>query len=152
MSKRTRLGLERASVSLWGILALLVAPFSPTPSPLEAPCPEHEASLRGRRLKKGLLRAGGLLRGLLQLLKAFLILLLLAWRLTHHHSLKDLLRNASALPAPNSLTAFSTTTFHHATPLRTTPDRSAELTAKPRTPLPPNPPPGPHGPTLSNPL
>ena len=122
MSKRTRLGLERASVSLWVILALLVAPFSPTPSPLEAPCPEHEAWVRGGTFKKVGVRAGGLLRSLLHLLKAFLILLLLAWMLAHHHSLKDLLRNASALPATNSLTAFSTTTFHHATPLRTTPD------------------------------
>ena len=122
MSKRTHLGLERASVSLWIILALLFAPFSPTPSVLEAPCPEHEASLRGRRFKKGLLRAGGLLRGLLQLLKAFLLLLLLAWMLAHTHSLKDLLRKASTWAAPNARTAFSTTPFQPSHTPRATPD------------------------------
>ena len=92
MSKRTRLGLERASVSLWIILALLFAPFSPTPSVLEAPCPEHEARLRGEGFKKAGARTRGLLRGLLRLLKAFLILLILAWILANTFSFKDLFR------------------------------------------------------------
>lgn len=63
-----------------------------------------------------------MLRGLLHLLKAFLILLLLAWMLAHSSSLKDLLRNASALPALNSLTPCSTTPFHPFNPPRATPD------------------------------
>jgi hypothetical protein len=122
MSRKTRLGLYRTSVSLWVILALLFAPFSSDPSALEAPCSEPEASLRGRRLRKGLRRAGGLLRSLLYLLKACLILLLLAWMLAHTRSLKDLLREVVAWPAPNARTARPTTPCQPAKTPRTTPD------------------------------
>ncbi len=119
MSKSTCTAWYRASVSLWIILALLAAPFSPTPRVLEAPCPEDEASLRGRRLKKGLLRAGGLLRGLLRLLKAFLILLLLAWMLANSLSFKDLFRET---PGTEVLAASPTTLSQPSNRPRSTPD------------------------------
>ena len=118
MSKRTRTAWYRASVSLGVILALLVAPFSPTSRALEAPCPEHEARLRGG-FKHAVARTRGLLRGLLRLLKAFLILLLLAWMLANSLSFKDLFRET---PCTEVLAASSTTLSKPSNRARNTPD------------------------------
>lgn len=123
MTKRTRIAGYRGGLTLWIILALLAAPFSPTASFLEAPCPEHEACpLRGRWFKKGVARAQGLWGCLIQGLKAFLILLILAWLLANALSFKDLLRGVPFSPPPCSDAASSTAPSQPSNTPRTTPD------------------------------